>query len=201
MIQKHFVVDTETLGVKENAVVLSMAVVFFTFEEKTSIQKLKQDSYYCKFNVEEQIKLKRDVDTITLEFWSKQDPATIKMSVEPSKEDVSLQVGLEGFAQFLKKYDYDWKTSFLWSRGIGFDFPKLESLCECIGFKIPFNMWKARDIRTFIDCFTGSIDGQYELQENYANRNTLIKHHALSDCILDTLVLKEIFQKNFEKPE
>lgn len=200
MIQKHFVVDLETLGLRENAVVLSLGAVVFTFEHYWTIEQLRQQSFYCKFNVDEQIALKREIDESTLEFWTKQDSETIEMNVKPSDKDVSLKEGLTQFSKFLKQCEYDWKTSFLWSRGVAFDFPKIESLYECIEMRLPFNSKKQRDIWTYIDCLTGSNDGQYILQNNYEGKRDLIKHHALSDCLLDVLVINEIFQLAVNNP-
>lgn len=193
MLQKHFIFDTETLGIKENAVVLSMACVRFTFEEKSSILQLKENSYYCKFSIEEQIELGRTIEDQTISWWKKQDPKVFKMNVKPSDKDVTIKDGFINLKEFLRQQEYDWNSSFCWSRGIGFDFPKLESLCDNIKMPVPFNTWKTRDIRTFIDILTGSIDGIYELQQKDPNQHLLLKHHSLSDCILDALVLQEIF--------
>jgi len=194
MIQKHFVIDLETLGLRENAVVLSLGAVVFTFKHYWTIEHLRQQSFYCKFNVDEQIALKREIDESTLEFWAKQDSETIEMNVKPSNQDVSLKDGLTQFSKFLKQSQYDWETSFLWARGKSFDFPKIESLYNCAEIKLPFNSKKQRDIWTYVDCLTGSIDGQYKLQNQYEGQCELIKHHALSDCLFDVLVMNEIFQ-------
>ncbi len=182
--------DLETLGLYENAVVLSIAVIPFTLEEISSKESLLSNSFYCKFSVKEQMELyKRDITESTIDFWKKQDKSVFNSQVAPTKGDVKLKEGLEEMSSFIKSSSYDWKTSFVWSRGSYFDFPKIESLYLQCELSMPFNTWKIRDVRTVIDVLTGSMDGQYVLRNRPAE---LEKHNCLHDCVLDILCLQEI---------
>lgn len=189
-IQTHLMFDLETLGLYENAVVLSLAVVPFTLEEISSKESLLSNSFYCKFSVKEQMEIyNRSTTESTIDFWRKQSKSVFDSQVAPLKSDVYLASGLSDMSSFIQSSFYDWKTSFVWSRGSYFDFPKIESMYLQCGLTLPFNSWKIRDVRTAIDVLLGSIDGQYVLK----NRpDELEKHNCLHDCLLDVLSLQEI---------
>lgn len=182
--------DLEALGLYENAVVLSLAVVPFTLEDLSSKESLLSDSFYCKFSVKEQMEVyNRETTESTIDFWKKQAKSVFDSQVASSKDDVSLASGLSDMSSFIKSSFYDWKTSFVWSRGSYFDFPKIEFMYLQCGLALPFNSWKIRDVRTAIDVLTGSMDGQYVLKNRPKD---LEKHNCLHDCVLDILSLQEI---------
>lgn len=191
--QKHFVFDLETLGVFDNSIVLSMACVSFELDKnEVPVSYFLENSFFCKFSVKEQMALGRDVEQSTLDWWKKQDKEVFKANCMPSFSDVSIKEGIRGLETYLKNEDYDWKTSFLWSRGIGFDFPKIESLCKNIGFKVPFNTFKARDIRTYFDILSGSLDGYGDFKD-LEELKGLNFHNALDDCVAEVIRMKKLF--------
>jgi len=195
-IQTHLIFDIETLGVKEDAVIATMAAIFFTLDEISSLEKLKKNSIFLKFSIDEQLSIyKRTTSESTLSFWNKQPISVLRSILFPSKQDLSLQNGFEKMKDFISSSSYDWKTSFIWSKRIDFDFPKIESAFEQVNIQLPFNRWKKRDINTAIDVLNGSLDAQYNLQNNhYKNWNDVEKHNCLDDCILNIWTLQEIIQ-------
>ncbi|WEM34342.1 exonuclease [Xanthomonas phage X1] len=189
----HLSIDTETLGMRENTVVLSIGVAAFQLVPgaKNDYDKIIRDGFHVKFNVKEQIvNYKRTTDQSTIDWWKTQEPAAQKI-LKPSEEDVDMASGLTMLNDWIKRSGYRWKDSFVWSRGTYFDFPKLEHMYLQAGVKCGFNTWKIRDTRTMIDVLTGSENGQYEPAGGFP-RNFL-KHDALHDAAMDAYRMVEIF--------
>ena len=51
-----FLFDVETLSKSSESVILSMACTHFIPEDKPSPEKLREDTFFAKFNVEDQIR-------------------------------------------------------------------------------------------------------------------------------------------------
>lgn len=185
--------DTETLGVRERSVVTTLACIPFCFEDDLTYEAHIENGLYIKFDVKEQIKqYQRTTDKDTLEWWKKQSDEAKQHSLAPSVDDVSLAVGCQQLRDFIKSTNYDFKTSWAWSRGSYFDFPKIEDLYRDLGQRAPYNGFKVRDTRTMIDVLTGSLNGDYDLENGTPQE--FLKHHALHDCALEVAKVKEIFK-------
>lgn len=188
----HLCFDIETLGKRENTVVLTIACVPFTFEDYVPYQSLVRDGFYVKFNAQEQIKkYHRSTCKDTIDWWKTQSKEARKEALEPHPDDASMIDGLDAMAQYIKKCGYDWKKSYIWSRGTYFDFPKMESMYEQAEVKIPFNTWRIRDVRTYIDILTGVDDGKY-MPKNPLPAE-FVAHNALHDAARDVHAMKEIY--------
>jgi len=189
----HINFDTETLGLYENAVVTTLSAVPFTFEDNTPYDELVRQGFFVKFKIVEQLKVYgRETTQSTVDWWKQQSEEAKVFSIKPSADDVTLVEGLNSLTAFIKESGYDWKKSYLWSRGNAFDFPKIESLYRNCGLEVPFNTFRVRDTRTMIDCLTGSENGYYRLREGQPK--SFVKHHALHDAALDCANLIEIYQ-------
>lgn len=185
--------DTETLGLYERAVVTSIGCVAFTFEGNTPYSEMIEYGFFAKFQVEEQIKKYKRVTTpSTMQFWAEQTKEAREKSIMPSPNDVSLEDGLQKLKSWIKESGYDFKNSFVWSRGNAFDFPKIESMYLDADISCPFNTWKIRDIRTFIDCLAGTDRGMYDLKNG--EPEGFVKHHSLHDAAHDAAKMIEIYQ-------
>lgn len=189
----HINFDTETLGLYENAVVTTLACCAFTFEDGASFDELVKDGFFAKFKVQEQIAVyHRETTACTLQFWKEQSEEARKRSILPSPDDENLKDGLLRLTEYIKDSGYDWKKSYIWSRGNAFDLPKIESLYRNTGLDLPFNTFRARDTRTMIDCLTGSENGYYNLKGGIPK--SFIKHHALHDTAIDCAAMIEIYR-------
>ena len=190
----HIVFDSETLGVRENAVVLSIACVPFELEVYQNYSDLYSQGYSVKFDSEEQMKVyKRTTERDTIQWWLKQ-PAEVRRAVTfTSAFDVPMKKGLQYLTDFVRSTSYDYKASYVWARGSYFDFPKIESMYLQAGLPLPYNSWKIRDIRTYVDILTGSNDGKYILQKGKSN--SYRKHNALCDAAYDAAVMVEIYHR------
>ena len=189
----HLNFDTETLGLYENAVVTTLACCAFTFEDSASYDEIVESGFFVKFKVDEQIQVyHRETTASTLQFWKEQSDEAKKRSIIPSANDVALRDGLLQLTDYIQNSGYNWKKSYLWSRGNAFDFPKIESLYRNAGLEVPFNTFRVRDTRTMIDCLTGSENGYYSLRNGIPA--SFIKHHALHDTAIDCAAMKEIYK-------
>lgn len=196
MTLKHIVFDTETLGIRENAIVLSIGAVAFEMEPgtKNDYDRYILDGFHVKFSIKDQLHTwKRSVDEGTVEWWKGQSEEAKKI-LKPSPNDVTMPEGLEQLNEWIKSIDgYKWNSSYVWSRGTYFDFPKMESMYHQAGVKCGFNTWKIRDVRTYIDILTGVDNGKYEPDRQPEN---FIAHDALHDAAMDAYRMVEIFNKN-----
>lgn len=187
----HLMFDLETLGVSEvDTAIISLAIVPFTFDKVSSFQSLIDSGFYAKIDAKQQIGNGSKFDPDTIRWWRSQPYEAQQHSFIESPDDITVEEAFSQAADFIKKSGYDFKNSFIWSRGTAFDFPKIEYRFKQIK-RNPVNYWKIRDVRTAIDCWTGSTNGQYELDVIPPH----IKHHCLHDCALDVLAMQEIFAK------
>lgn len=185
--------DLETLGIKErNTVILSIGIVAFDIETISSFDQLVANGFYRKIDPVAQLKNGDAYSKETMEWWAKQSPKARALAFEPSKEDISVEQAFREAADWIKKSGYDYKNSYVWSRGTAFDFPKIEYRFDQIGV-MPINLWKVRDIRTAIDIMTGSTNGIYELDSEFLPN--FVYHHALHDCAKDAVAMQHIFSK------
>jgi hypothetical protein len=190
-ILTHCFFDIETLATRPGALILSLAIVPFEFEKPKSFLEYVESGFHIKFNPLEQNRMKRIVDPETVRWWRSQGDAAKKVLL-PSSSDVGVEDGFKMIKNFLKSTDYNFKESYLWSRGCAFDFPIIESLYELMNEPVPYNGWKIRDARTFIDIFAGVSRGNYELKDGVPKE--FIKHNALHDAALDACKLVELYQ-------
>lgn len=192
MAVDHLLFDIETLGKRENTVVLTLACVPFTFEDYVPYATRVRTGFYVKFNAEEQIKkYHRSICKDTIAWWKEQSREAREAALFPSDEDASMIDGLDALAQYIKTTKYDWKKSYVWARGTYFDFPKIESMYDMAGINMPFNTWRIRDVRTYIDILTGVDDGKYELKKGLPS--TFVAHNCLHDAVRDVASMVEIF--------
>jgi hypothetical protein len=186
----HFMVDLETLGSNDDAVILSMAVVPFKFDDTYTFDQYVVRSFYLKLNAPEQIKkYKHTTSKDTLEWWEKQSKETRKLNLTYHETDVEYRAAFEQLWEFLSKSNYDLKNSYLWSRG-SFDFHKIEYALRELNLP-QLNVWKIRDTRTYIDIMAGVSDAKYQLKKDLPA--TFIAHHCLHDAIKEVMVVNELF--------
>jgi len=190
---KHLIIDLETLGLASDCVVLSLGATVFTFEtdRPNDYGQYVLDGFYVKFDARDQVaRWKRTMDDDTIEWWRGQ-PEDARAVTRPSPVDVPLLEGMDQFNTWIRQSGYNWKDSFVWSRGTYFDFPKLEHIYKQIGIKPGYNGWKIRDTKTYCDVLTGGNSGVYRPK---TTPTEFIKHHALHDAALDAYRLVELFQ-------
>ena len=190
---QHLVIDTETLALRDNAIVLSIAVTPFKFNESNvTYDELVERSFFVKLDAKAQGKKGRIADAKTLKWWGEQPETSKVFAFNKSKEDVEPREGLIQLKKFIKENtEYSRNNSYVFERGMGYDTNKLDSLCEMYGLDCPLNLWQARELRTVND-LVGDVDnGKWELPEG--RPHNFIEHHALHDAALDAFRLIKMF--------
>ena len=134
--EMDLMIDFETLGVSEDAVVLTVGMATFDHEGIAS-------NIYMEFGIQTQIFDGRTIDPSTLAWWRNQDDVELhRMICNPINPMLPMAVEHK-----LK----DWEFNKIWSRGC-MDFHILNSLCEN-----PFPFYLHRDVRT-LDVFGLKMD-------------------------------------------
>jgi hypothetical protein len=133
---RHIMIDIETLGKKDNAVILSIGAV--CFDGKRNI-----DEFYTELDVQEQINAGRSIDADTLRWWMSQDTA-----VPFGGDDVKGSLAeLHFFIHNQIPEDSECRI-YIWAHGVTFDITKLQSLFAQFYDYVPWEYWQIMDCRT-----------------------------------------------------
>jgi len=168
---KALMVDMETMATGPNATVLTLGAVHFNPYGNGYGDKL-----YLRISIDDQDALGREVDPVTIEWWSKQDPVVMEEAFSPDNR-VSLVDAMDQFHKFA------WGCSTFWSHGATFDLVILENIYRQIGKPLPWNFWQLRDTRTLFDL---GVDP--EMPQGG-------KHDALQDAIRQALGVQTVYAK------
>lgn len=184
------VFDLETLAVKpRSAVILSLAIIPFTLDKVEDYADIVKRGFYRKCDAIAQLKAGGMKEDDTVAWWREQSEEAQRNAFLPSNDDILVQQAFLEAIDWIKQTDYSFKDSHIWSRGVAFDFPKIEYRFDQVKEgDDPVNYWRVRDIRTFVDCLTGSSNGIFKQPEPQG----FIKHHALHDCARDVLMMQTI---------
>jgi len=182
-----FMFDVETLGVESTCVILSAAMVHFDPEKRPTYQDLLDNACFVKFDVKEQLQLGRTSSKGTLDWWKEQHEYVRKVSLEPSREDMTVENGLNAFYNYMSKFANANKQT-MWARG-SLDQMAIDSLAVRVGLQeiTGYNMW--RDVRTAVDILYGTTNGYVDVDHPLFKRHEVIKHHPVHDCALDAMQL------------
>jgi hypothetical protein len=183
-----FVFDVETLGVESTTVILSAALVYFDPEKNPSYQDLLDGALFVKFDAKDQAKrLGRTLDLSTLEWWQNQHPYVKSVSLEPSTSDVLAEDGIKMLHDYMNRIP-NARNLTMWTRG-SLDQMAIDSLCKKVDMQLLTGYNVYRDVRTAVDCFTGSKNGYCDVDYPGFERAAVIKHHPVHDCALDAMML------------
>ena len=110
-----------------------------------------------------------------------------KISFDPSSEDVTAEDAMTILHNYMNRYP-DANKHTMWARG-SLDQMAIDSLARKVDSQpiTGYNMW--RDVRTAIDCLTGSTNGYCDVDHPTFKRHEVIKHHPVHDCALDAMML------------
>lgn len=182
-----FALDLETLSNKENAVVLSLAVLHFKETETYTYQQLLDNTCFVKFKLKEQIEVyNRVTNKDTIDWWKKQCEIVKNVSLVPSKDDLAAIDGLTVAMDYIKTHSGD-KEEIVWTRG-SLDQFALDSLCDDVKVPYLFGYSQYRDFRTAIDLLKETSKRGYCNVPNF-DRNLVIKHDPVHDVALDVMML------------
>lgn len=181
-----FVFDIETLSKSSEAVILSMAAVYFDPTKKPSHHEMRDNGFFIKFDAKDQLKrLNRRMDKSTMEWWAKQCDNVKNASFKPSTNDVIFEDGYEQMRTWAKQFPKAW----VFARG-NLDQLVLDSIEEQCGLEPiwPYHMW--RDVRTAVDFLYDTDNGYCKVDyEGFDSFLDITKHNPLDDCIFDSMML------------
>lgn len=183
-----FVFDVETLSKKSNAVILSMAVTYFDPVKKTTYEQMRNDTFFVKFDVKDQIERhKRVMDKSTLEWWSKQCQNVRIKSLKPSPDDKTFEEGYAAMVEWIKSKNDE--KCYVWARG-NLDQIVLDDFLDQIGIEPHWHFTRWRDIRTAVDFMYNTTNGYVKVDhEGFDWTLHITKHDPVDDVIYDALML------------
>lgn len=208
-------IDLETLAWSETAVITAWSATIFNFDKDKDLtyNEILDKTFYAKLDAKDQIKrFGRTTDKDTMAWWKKQPLEVQEMSIKSKPDDVKVDDMLVQFKDFLLDNKFDFYNSYVWTRGIAYDIPKIESLIKMVadaetlnsynekfsGYvknkdKYLVNTFRARDIRTFNDliAFETVHDGKWEFPEGRPTE--FVEHHAQHDIALDVMKMIHLY--------
>ena len=164
--------DLETMGVKKNAAMLSVACVQFDLDERTIdraglfYQRIHPDSY-------EKYENKFSVNISTITWWMEQEPSVRE---EAWGGKTPLEDVLLSFDQWVKTNIKDPRNLRVWAHGKDFDPPILEHALKVLGMEVPWRFYNTMDTRTAYFLAEDRVRPEFPV-DGYA------KHHPVGDCI------------------
>lgn len=177
---EDFLMDFETLGTEDSAVLLSVGVMkcpkTITDEERQNPILLEKYTLHFKIDREEQIKNKRTIDKDTIEWWKKQNIDA--KNILTNSNCYNSKTIYNELLKFFTDAGFDAKKHTIWSRGL-IDQRWWQSYCRTFNFYDFLPFWCWRDTRTLLDVLTNDPNG------NIFTFNGLVKHNSSHDCILD----------------
>jgi exodeoxyribonuclease VIII len=174
----HIMLDTETLGLDGNAIILSIGAVVFDVDAG-----LKEE-FYTDINPES---FPGSVDISTIKWWMEQCHSGVPV---PMAGVLALPAAMGLFNDYLlNACEGNTKRLVIWANGTDFDIPKLTNAYKLCGAKVPWGYNSVRDARTLYKVYSS-----YGLKPPELN-----KHNALADARWQAEYLVSIFRNLKEK--
>lgn len=161
----HLMVDIETLGTGNRAVILSIAAVEFDLATGTT-----GDYFYDSIDLKSSLDLSREIDADTIQWWFKQS-AEARECLFNGTDFLTV---LDNFKHYVEAFIADLamlgKDPQVWCNGINFDFAILKN---ALSNNTPWPYWSERDVRTIVSL-------NPSIKEAMPFNGT--QHNALHDC-------------------
>lgn len=168
----HGMVDLETLGVEPNSTVMTLGAVKFDPYSATE----PYAELYMRLDIEEQTEVyNRDIDDLTIEWWSKQSQA-----IQDEAFGEHERVNMDTFSDTLNRWCVG--LDYVWCQGPTFDFTILQDLYKNIGKPVPWHYWQIRDSRTLFAMMP--TDPRKDIQEEL--HNALADSYYQAKCVQKT---------------
>lgn len=172
--RKRLMIDLETLGTNENALVFQISAIEFDnkykvvskFDKKITLESLLSKGY--------------EIDVKTLNWWLEKNPKLF-FNLISNKELVSLEEALNDFANYLNDINSKDPNFEIWANSPNFDCVILKNLFKK---NLPkFDLFETkfrdfRDLRTAISLYETITNKEF-----YKEFKSETKHEGLSDCL------------------
>lgn len=149
-------VDLETLGTRQDAIVLEISAVEFNCHTGEI-----GEVFDAKLDIDEQVQYRRSLNRETLQWWFKQDEEARKNIFDEDVDIIRFNIPwvLAEFSNFVERCnnkcnsDSDRRVVKLWGNGSLFDLGILQNMYEtCLpNMKLPWKFWAVNDVRTIVD--------------------------------------------------
>lgn len=166
-------VDLETWGSGNNAVVVQIGAVFFNRQTGAMGEKFK-----CNVQARTAVKHGFDIDADTIYWWLRQDPDAIK-SITNGEDKLNITDAFSRFNDFLEP------AKCVWSHAT-FDFVIIQNVMRTLEIKPSFHYRAARDIRTLVDLSGINIK---------SIKREGVHHDALDDAIFQVKYCVQAMRK------
>lgn len=175
-MKSHIMIDLETLGTDDNAVVTSIGAVAF---DEDSVDT--EAGFTCNLNIQQQLDVGRKITRDTLLFWLKQAPETLRATLSGA---ASVKGALTGLSRWVESRYAPYKVC-VWGKGPSFDMTILKSLYRDFEIKPFWNFWNERCVRTAL-----------MLPEVAAVKQQpgFVVHCALDDAVYQALQVQKYLQ-------
>ena len=177
----NIMVDLETASTKENAAILSWAMVpFFT----DSSELCGMGPFCLSVSLTSCFLAGMDFDKDTQDWWMKQDPMA-RWAILGAGEEVSIQSASENAFAWLECLSEEYDL-YIWARGLDFDIPKMEwCFRKFVERPLPYKYSHKMDVRTVLKFM--QVD-----QSDREFKGT--RHNALDDCLHDISLIQEAYR-------
>lgn len=175
----HAVIDLETLGQRDDAIILSVGIVKLDLNG-VLIPKEEHGELYMALDVHDQLTKGRSVTDSTNRWWLNQSYEARKVF---SEEKYSVLVALD----YIKRFLYEGKPGpidpMIWGNGPEFDNRILGNLFEQYGWEIPWSYRQNQSIRMIKGFFPDCIE---------SIRFEGVQHNALDDARHEARLLSNV---------
>ena len=210
----HFVIDIETLGVKEGCPIFQIGATAQSLFDMVNDKEEVFHTFYTRPSIKSCLEYGlTNIDEITLEWWASQPNFLFAKQLHDYGESDrgfddncehrvcyshDLKVCLTQLAEFtndisnqyigIGERSVRYENIYYWCRGTDFDFPILrDAYRKVLNDSSPFAYYKCRDIRTIDNPIFG-----YAVTE----KPTVI-HNALDDAIQELKTLREVMRYQY----
>ena len=177
----NIMVDLETASTKENAAILSWAMMPF----HTDGDKFEDaDGFHRIVSLTSCFLAGMSFEDRTQQWWMKQDPKSKDVLLHTEGKNIQ-DVTLESFA-YLENLSQEYDL-YLWSRGIDFDITKIEwCFNKFVKRPLPYKYSHKMDVRTVLK-FMGVDQSQFEFNG--------VKHNSMDDCRHDIKMIQAAYKQ------
>tara|TARA_R100000951_G_scaffold105675_1_gene99625 strand:- start:265 stop:807 length:543 start_codon:yes stop_codon:yes gene_type:complete len=176
-------IDIETLDTKSSAVVIQIAAVAFSYNNKGQVEVV--DQLNIKLPVAPQLNRSRTISVSTVKFWLN-TPAQQQLLGELLSPETKYNYD-HALVEFLEFCQNHAPTEY-WSQGPTFDMIILEDMLDNVGLITPWKFYQVRDLRT-VQKFVGDDAKSKKMKAENSN------HNALDDCHSQIKLLQHFIKK------
>ncbi len=178
---KHVMIDLETLGTGNDAVIVSIGAC--RFDPYTGVVDA-DNTFHQGIDVESSVNdANRKLDPSTVMWWLKQEhDARMSLYIKAHNGE-SVTTVMQQFSQWLGG------DPIVWGNGATFDLVKVADTCNAVGLATPWKFWNERDVRTVVEM--GQVVG-FDPKRDMPFEG--VKHDALADAVHQSRYVCEIMQ-------